>query len=234
MDTITIKAQGTTLKPTAYLTNEGDIPVYSSVSLIADGKKVYSKPVLLTPGQNIINLEWNIPKTDTMTSYKIQTQLDVYDKSYITGMATLDTFARTKVVPMSDQHDIVPAINELVNTIARPAMIYSSNEGAGVFKVTAPDGTCVIGAGCLVEESTLKHRGGIDSVLVDGHIYRVRYSGDDSPLERFSITSLDSVLGQWNVQIVDTSEFVASAAGDVPIKVQYRAEESPLITVGME
>ena len=55
MDTITIKAQGTTLKPTVYLTNKGDIPVYVDVSLVAEGKKVYSKPVLFTPGQNIIN-----------------------------------------------------------------------------------------------------------------------------------------------------------------------------------
>ena len=172
MDTITIKAQGTTLKPTTYLTNEGDIPVYSIVSLIADGKKVYSKPVLLTPGQNIINLEWNIPKTGSSTSYKIQTQLDVYDKSYITGMATLDTFVRTKIVPIYHQSDIVPATDELGNIIARPAMMYSSNEGSGMFKVVSPDGTCVIGDGCLVEESTLKHRGGIDSVLIDGHIYQ--------------------------------------------------------------
>jgi len=234
MDTITIKAQGTTLKPTAYLTNEGDIPVYSAVSLVADGKKVYSKPVLLTPGQNIINLEWNIPKTGTITSYKIQTQLDVYDTSYITRMATLDTFVRTKIVPMSDQYTIVPVTDELGNTIARPAMMYSSNEGSGSFKVTAPDGTCVIGAGCLVEQSTLKHRGGIDSVLIDGHIYRVRYSGENSPLERFSITSLDSVLGDWKVKIIENSEFLAAAAEDVPIKVQYRAERSPMVTVGME
>jgi hypothetical protein len=231
MDTITIKAQGTTLRPTAYLTNKGDIPVYGDVSLVADGKKVYSKPVLLTPGQNIINLEWNIPKTDSTTSYHIQTQLDVYDKSYITGMATLDTFVRTKIVQISDQHSIVPATNELGNIIARPAMMYSSNDGAGSFRVVSPDGTCVIGAGCLVEQSTLKHHGAIDSVLVDGHIYRVRYSGDDSPLERFSITSLDSVLGEWNVQIVDNSEFVAAASGDVPIKVQYRAEDSQMVTV---
>ena len=83
-------------------------------------------------------------------------------------------------------------------------------------------------------KSTLKHRGGIDSVLIDGHIYRVRYSGEDSPLERFSITSLDSVLGEWNVEIIENSQFLASAAGDVPIKVQYRAERSPMVTVGME
>jgi len=36
MDTTTIKAQGTTLRPTTYLTNEGEIPVYGTVSLIAD------------------------------------------------------------------------------------------------------------------------------------------------------------------------------------------------------
>jgi len=234
MDITTIKAQGTTLKPTAYITNEGDIPVYGEVSLVSDGKKVYSKPVLFTPGQNIINLEWSIPKTGSSTSYKIQTQLVVYDKSYITGVATLDTFVRTKIVPISDQHAIVPATDELGNIIARPAMMYSSNEGSGAFRVTSPDGICVIGSGCLVEESTLKHRGGIDSVLIDGHIYRVRYSGDNSPLERFSITSLDSVLGDWRVEVIENSEFLAAAADDVPIKVQYRAEESSLITVGVE
>ena len=235
MDTITIKAQGTTLKPTAYLTNEGDIPVYSAVSLVSDGKKVYSKPVLFTPGQNIINLEWSIPKTGSSASYKIQTQLVVYDKSYITTEATLDTFVRTKIVSISDQSEIKPATDELGNTIARPAMMYSSNEGSGAFRVTSPDGTCVIGADCLVEESTLKHHGGIDSVLIDGHIYRVRYSGDDSPLERFSITSLDSVLGEWKVEIIDQdSEFLASAAEDVQIKVQYRAERSSLVTVESE
>ncbi|MEX2313605.1 MAG: hypothetical protein WD650_06400, partial [Nitrosopumilaceae archaeon] len=129
---------------------------------------------------------------------------------------------------------IVPATDELGNTIARPAMMYSSNEGSGEFRVASPDGTCVIGAGCLVEQSTLKHRGGIDSVLVDGHIYRVRYSGDDNPLERFSITSLDSVLGEWKVEIVEDSEFMAAAAADNPVKIQYRAEHSPLVTVRSE
>jgi hypothetical protein len=234
MDITRIKAQGTTLKPTTYLTNNADIPVYGEVSLVADGKKVYSKPVLLTPGQNIINLEWKIPKTDAVTSYEMQTQLDAYGTSYTTGMATLDTFTRTKIVPVSDQHSIVPATDELGNVIARPAMMYSSNEGSGSFRVVSPDGTCVIGDGCLVEGSTLKHRGAIDSVLVDGHIYRVRYSGDDSPLERFSITSLDSVLGEWKVDIVEDSPFIASAADDVPIKIQYRAEDSPLVTVRSE
>jgi len=203
------------------------------VSLVVDGNKVSSKPVLFTRGQNRIGLEWSIPKTSDATSYKTQTMLEVYDKSYITGVATLNTFARTKIV--SESYSIAPVADELGSIIAKPAMIYSSNDSAGQFRVISPDGTCVIGVGCLVDESTLLHRGGIDSVLIDGHIYRVRYSGAESPLERFSITSLDSVLGEWNVTIEDkSSEFMAAAAGDVPVKIQYRAEPSPLITVGME
>jgi hypothetical protein len=158
----------------------------------------------------------------------MQTLLEVYDKSYITGTAALNTFVRTQIVPITDQSYIEPITDEFGSTIARPAMLYASNPEDGQFRVTAPDGTCVIGTGCLVEQSTLKHRGGIDSVILDGQIFRVRYSGADNALERFSITSLDSVLGEWLVEIESqSSEFMASAAQDVPIKVKYRAERSP-------
>jgi len=235
MDTITIKAQGTTLHPTSYLTNEGEIPIYGRVSLVADEKSVYSEPVLLTPGQNRITLEWSIPKSDYNRVYNIQTLLEVYDQSYITSEATLNTFVRTQIIPITEQSFIEPITDEIGNTIARPAMLYASNPESGKFRVVAPDGTCVIGEGCLVEQSTLKHRGAIDSVLLDGQIFRVRYSGADSPLERFSITSLDSVLGEWTITIESqSSEFMASAAGDVSIKVKYRAERSPLVTVTSE
>jgi hypothetical protein len=235
MDTVTIKAQGTTLRPTTYLTNEGEIPVYGTVSLIADGELVSSKPVLLTPGQSRITLEWSIPKSDDTRIYDMQTLLEVYDRSYLTSIATLNTFVRTQIIPITEQSYIEPITDEIGNTIARPAMLYASNPESGQFRVTAPDGTCVIGAGCLVEQSTLKHRGAIDSVIIDGQIFRVRYSGADNALERFSITSLDSVLGQWIVEIEqETSPFVASAVQDVPIKVKYRAERSPLVTVTSE
>ena len=233
MDTVTIKAQGTTLKPTAYLTNEAEISVFGTVSLVVDGETVYSQPTLLTPGQNRIGLEWKVPKSDISQTYEVQTMLQVYDKEYVTSEATLNTFVRTKIVPLEQQSEITPVVDENGNTIARPAMMYSSNEGDGQFRVTSPDGTCVIGSGCLVEESTLLHRGGIDSVILDGQIYRVRYSGADNVLERFSITSLDSVLGEWKVEIEKEIGMVpeAAAAEENPIKVQYRAERSPLVTV---
>ncbi len=235
MDTVTIKAQGTTLRPTTYLTNEGEIPVYGTVTLVADGERVSSKPVLLTPGQNRITLEWSIPKSDDTRVYNIQTLLEVYDTSYITSIATLNTFVRTQIIPITEQSSIEPITDELGNSIARPAMLYASNPEDGQFRVTAPDGKCVIGAGCLVEQSTLQNRGAIDSVILDGQIFRVRYSGADNALERFSITSLDSVLGQWSIEIEsENSEFMASAIQDVPIKVKYRAERSPLVTVTSE
>ncbi len=236
MDTVTIKAQGTTLRPTAYLTNTAEFPVYGTVSLVSDGEKVASEPVLLTPGQNRITLDWKIPKSDDNRVYSIQTLLEVYDTSYITSIATLNTFIRTQIVPITAQTAIEPVTDEIGNSIARPAMLYASNAESGQFRVTAPDGTCVIGAGCLVEDSTLHNRGAIDSVILDGQIFRVRYSGADNPLERFSITSLDSILGEWKVEVIPdvTSEFIALADSDVPIKVKYRAERSPLVTVTSE
>ena len=236
MDTVTIKAQGTTLRPTAYLTNTAEFPVYGTVSLIADGEKVASEPVLLTPGQNRITLDWKIPKSEDNRVYSIQTLLEVYDTQYITSEATLNTFIRTLIVPITAQSEILPITDKLGSTIARPAMLYASNAEGGQFRVTAPDGTCVIGTGCLVEDSTLHNRGAIDSVILDGQIFRVRYSGADNALERFSITSLDYVLGEWKVEIIQdvTSEFVALADSDVPIKVKYRAERSPLVTVTSE
>jgi hypothetical protein len=78
MDTTTIKAQGTTLRPTAYITNTAEIPLYGDVSLIADGEIVHSEPALLQPGQNIINLKWMIPKNESARTYDIQTQIEVY------------------------------------------------------------------------------------------------------------------------------------------------------------
>ena len=236
MDTQTIKAQGTTIRPTAYVTNEADIPVYGTISLLVDGKKVTTKQTLFQSGQSIVGLQWSIPKTDTATSYKLQTLTEIYDKSYITSEATLDTFVRTQIVPLSENiKPIIPITDELGNSIARPALLYASNPGEGRFQITAPDGTCVIGSGedCMVQDSTLSNRGALDSVILDGQIYRIRYSGADSPLERFSITSFDPVIGDWKVQIVSEDSILplASADSDVSLKIKYRAERSPLITV---
>ncbi|MFQ5787542.1 MAG: hypothetical protein ACE5H1_06125 [Thermodesulfobacteriota bacterium] len=236
MDTTTIKAQGTTLRPTAYITNTADIPVYGDVSLMADGKTVHSEPALLKPGQNIVGLKWMIPKNESSRTYDIQTQIEVYEEESITSNATINTYVRTQKMSIPNLESIEYVTDEAGNAIARPALIYASNENEGTqFRVTAPDGSCVIGGSsdCLVTDSTADRRGGLDSVIIGGHIYRVKYSGADNALERFSITSLDSVVGDWNIELVEQEGIVqyASALEETLLTIKYRAERGSLVTV---
>ena len=125
--------------------------------------------------------------------------------------------------------------------IARPALVYASDSTFDEnlrFRVTAPDGTCVIGGSsdCKVSESTAYNRGGLSTVEIDGQVLRVKYSGVDSTLERFSITSFEPILGNWKVELesADGSIPYAHAEDEVLMKVQYRGEKSPVVTVSSE
>jgi len=75
-------------------------------------------------------------------------------------------------------------------------------------KVTAEDGTCIIGqeSGCLVTDST-RGPGTIYQVVeIDGKNYNVRYSGPDARLEKFTILpeSSSETLPEssWNVEVI--------------------------------
>ena len=77
---------------------------------------------------------------------------------------------------------------------------------------------------CLVNDSTRDNRGGLESVPYGDQILRVRYSGADNALERFSITSIDPIVGQWNVSLESDDGFVqqAHASEDTTVKIKYR------------
>ncbi len=237
IDTTTIKAQGTTLRPTAYITNLAETPVYGDLSLLVDGKTVYSEATVIEPGQNTIQLKWIIPKTESATSYEIQSQIEIYGDAVITSEATLNTYPRTQKMPIDGITESIRYVtDETGNSIARPALLYASSDAKGVeFRVTAPDGSCVIGGSsdCLVTDSTANRRGGLDSVIINGQIYRVKYSGADNVLERFSITSLDSVAGDWKVELLPEDGIIqyAEAEEQTLLTVKYRAERGSLITV---
>jgi hypothetical protein len=100
--------------------------------------------------------------------------------------------------------------------------------------VTAPDGTCVIGGSsdCLVSDSTFGERGQLKSITVGDQIYRVRYSGPDDTIERFSITSVDPIVGKWQVEIDSTQGFIpqVNAMSDIHMKITYRPVETPFLT----
>ena len=75
-----------------------------------------------------------------------------------------------------------------------------------------------------MEESTAGHRGNLVSVTVKDQIYGVRYSGPDNPLEWFTITSVEPIVGKWNVELESEEEIAprAHAMDNVFLKVNYR------------
>ena len=75
-------------------------------------------------------------------------------------------------------------------------------------EITTIDGQCVIGqnSNCLVSESTRKPGEIYSIVSIDDINYKIRYSGNDVRLEKFSIVPEDSDskinIENWNVKIV--------------------------------
>ena len=134
---------------------------------------------------------------------------------------------------------IQPVTGQAGNTVAEPALLYASDSQHRDlrFRVIGNDGFCFIGATdeCAVKDSTLNKRGGVESIEHNGIIYRVKYSGTDSPLERFSITSVDQVSTNWNITLESTDDFIpqAFAMEDIHLKVKYRTI-SEMITVSSE
>jgi hypothetical protein len=113
--------------------------------------------------------------------------------------------------------------------------MYASNADESLrFMVTDPQGQCIIGGTeeCLINESTKGKRGGLESISYGDQILRVRYSGADNALERFSITSIDPIIGQWTVSVETEDGFIqqAHATEDISVKIKYRYH-SETITV---
>ncbi len=225
--------------PIAYITNPSDVPVYGKVSLLADGQKVSTANVLLSPGESVIKLNWFTPSTKKLVSYDISAKLDLYGESIETKPFTLYTFAETQIAALSEFETINTITNEKGNTVAVPYMIYSSlKEGSLDYTVIAPDGTCVIGSSeqCLVSGSTFESRVDSESVILDNQVYRIRYSGPDNVLERFSITSIDPIVGQWTIEHEPKDNLIqqAHAMQDGIVKIKYTAQNTPLITVSSD
>ena len=211
------------------------------VSIVADGQVVSKRPYLLQPGENELRLLWSVPEIDNATSYDVQGRVDIYDDdTYVTSSVRVDTYVRTQATPINETtFELVTNIEG--DVIARPALIYASDSTFDEnlrFRVTASDGTCIIGGSsdCKVGESTAYNRGGLTTVDIDGQVLRVKYSGDQSTLERFSITSFDPILGNWKVELESADGIVpfAHAQDEVLMKIQYRGEKSPVVTVSSE
>jgi hypothetical protein len=233
------KPEGTTYRPTAYVNNNGEKPLFGSVSLLANNTVVYTSPEqLFNKGESIVGLEWDIPELGTETKYPVSARLNLYDSPVDTASTILRTFQTTKTFSISEPIT-VSSIMENGNMVARAGLLYSSDDNSALhYRVVAPDGTCIIGKSesCLVKDSTTAYRGNTISIELDEQIYRVRYSGQDSPLERFSITSVDPIVGSWNVTLESDEGIIpeAEAIESVNLKVKYRAAYTEFITVVSE
>ncbi len=229
------RAAGTTARPSSYLTIDGN-PVYGTISLLVDGKTVYTSPgQLFSKGQTEVRLEWKTQPTDALTNHKIEAIANIYDKSF-TAQGNIITFSSIEAESIAQPITIAPINDTGGHAVANPQVLYSSfnNEGTMRYKVTAPDGTCVIGASteCLVTNSTLNAPGQIKSITIGDQVYRVRYSGTNDPLERFSITSVDPIVGTWNVEIDSQVDLTPQThvMDNVSLKVTYRPVEIPFLS----
>ena len=233
VDMPTITPSGSIVKPEFYLFNE-DEPSYGIVSLVVDGKVVSKQSQLFGTGQTHIIFNWNTPLFENYVDYEIHGMVELYDSTFNTSSSILATHPKTITVSGSEMPELQLIQRDDV-LLADPALVYASNADDSLrFMVTDPQGQCIIGGAdeCLVNDSTRGKRGGLESVPYGDQILRVRYSGADNALERFSITSIDPIVGQWNVSLESKEGFVqeAHASEDTVVKIKYRYH-SEIVTV---
>ncbi|MGQ0605584.1 MAG: hypothetical protein ACT4OD_01325, partial [Candidatus Nitrosotenuis sp.] len=234
LDTPIAKSQSSIFRPSAYVYNEGK-PLFGSVSLLVNGKVEYTSDEYIFKDVTAIDLAWKTPETNEQTIYDIKARLNLYDKQIDTATTKLNTFKSTVSHPISDIINIQSITDDKQNIVARAGLLYSSDITPNLhYRVVSPDGKCVIGdSSCMINHSTLGQRGNAQSIQVGDQILRVRYSGQDSSLERFSITSVDPIVGNWNVSLESDSGLIpdAQATEDTQVKIKYRAMSSKPITL---
>jgi len=195
---------------------------------------VVKKSQFFEIGQTHVIFNWNLPDSDGYSSHDFQGRVDLYDNSTITESALVHTHPRTVVISAHDMESL-EVIEKDGQVLADPALIYASNSDSDLrFRVIDPQGQCIIGGTeeCLLNENTRGKRGGLESIPYGDQILRVRYSGADNALERFSITSIDPITGQWSVSLETDEGFIqqAYAMEDISVKIKYRYH-SETITV---
>ncbi|MEK6930657.1 MAG: hypothetical protein AABZ37_00575, partial [Thermoproteota archaeon] len=213
MDISSVKESGSLVRPKLFVDNK-DLPSYGIVSLLVNGEVISKKSQLFATGETIVNLEWKSPNVDEHIIYDVMASVDLYDKSISTQSAKLHIYPKTITMLASDIKPL-ESITENDTVLADPALIYASNsvDQNLRFRVIAPNGQCIIGVSeeCAIHDSTANQRGGLASIEYEDQIIRVRYSGPENSLERFSITSIDPLVNHWNVSL-ETSDGIVPQA----------------------
>ncbi|MCJ8305554.1 MAG: hypothetical protein HRU07_00725 [Nitrosopumilus sp.] len=234
LDVPSIKQSNSIIRPDLFINNDQS-PAYGIVSLIVDGKVVSERAEFFETGQTKVSFDWKVPHSEGLSEYKLQGKVDLYGSTEITDSALLYSYPRTESMSAYDMKTL-EIVERDGNVLSEPLLIYASNSLTDEFnfQVTAPNGQCIIGSSeeCSVKDSTRSNRGGLDSVQYDGQTLRVKYSGPDSSFERFSITSIDPLVGDWVVTLETEEGLIplAQAVKDLTVKVKHRIN-SETITV---
>jgi hypothetical protein len=228
IEVVTIQVEGTTLNALVYIDNIISEKASGIISLIVDGKVVDTIEQDFDYGESIVALAWEIPKASEVIDYQIKAIGQFCEKQFETEEITLSTFPRVVVETIPGLIDVEIFVDKLGNTIGRAASLHSFDKNTETsFRVEAPDGTCVIGIAdeCLINEATFGGPRNIESITIDNQIYRIRYSGPDNVIERFTITSIDPIVGNWGIYKESTDGKLHTDDEGI-LKIHYVAQES--------
>jgi len=190
------------------------------------------KKIRVQEGVNGPGFFWNykLPSNAALGLYTIvvdthfgefEKQFFVVDESEVIGTPVPETTTVSKKIIekfnriADDKIPIILTEKPTDNSTLEPRVIQGSlftsargEESDVNLRITTSSGQCIIGqsSDCLVTESTRKP-GAIYSIIeIDDINYKIRYSGDDVRLEKFSIVPEDSNskidIDNWNVEIL--------------------------------
>jgi len=235
LDVPSIKQSSSTVRPNLFINNDHS-PAYGIVSLIVDGIVVSERAEFFETGQTKVSFDWDVPSATELSTHELQGMVVLYGSFEITDSAVMYSYPRTTSMSAYDMKTI-QVIERDGDVLSEPVLLYASNRQTDEFRfqVTAPDGQCIIGSSdeCSVKDSTRSDRGGLASVQYNDQTLRIKYSGPDNSFERFSITSIDPIVGDWTITLEAEEGLIplAQAVKDLTIKVKHRISISETITV---
>ncbi|MEO9276330.1 MAG: hypothetical protein ABI340_00920, partial [Nitrososphaera sp.] len=226
----TVQASSTQ-SPVIYIQNNVTGPIYGTVSLLVNNTEVSSYAhQLFDNGTYVIQLDWSVPRENVSSTYPVKVVANFYGKSYESNEAQINSYTPTITMPLSNIEPIKSFTDKQGNLVAGSHILYSSlySKDNTKFKVTSPSGTCVIGqtSACLVDESTISGGGRYSDITIDGKAYFVYYSGSDSVIQRFTITSSEPIEGKWNVIIEKNGIEQKDMEKTAYLKVKYLSENN--------
>jgi hypothetical protein len=256
LQTMQNAAQGKISKSTIQVISETVETILGKVYLLVNGEIVFEEEREFSTGNTVLEAQWKVPKSGKLESYDIKAKLVIYGDTFETETAKLNSFVSKASIPLSELTVLSSTIDADGEMISYPAHLYSSNKDKDSrFRVSTPDGTCIIGGTdeCLVKELTRSYKGNFVTVIVNEQIYRVSYSGAENPLERFSISSVDPIVGEWKIQLesIDKSNidpqiidiqfeprnelrFSTHLMDDIDLKVDYNSKRVQISTTSSD